>query len=250
MFSAHSHLSFGALHQRLIQQVRLRLFNGELTERRLARMIGVSQPHVHNVLKGVRSLTTEVADLLLAGLGLSTLDLIETAEAGGILQDRQYEVNRIPLAPVISTPLGPGCPVPRFGEAIEWVPLPAHLWRQRRRLALSRLVPDPCSPLPAAHDFVLICLDESARLSISPADLAVIQWRGSARIRRARVEDRKLIILAQADWLAPDEPAQFDLREESLLASVRAVVLWSGRDFRRASPLDYMGSFLENPASR
>ena len=37
---------------KLLARVRDRLHNGELTERGLARQIGISQPHVHNVLKG------------------------------------------------------------------------------------------------------------------------------------------------------------------------------------------------------
>ena len=40
--------------------------NGELSERALAKLVGVSQPHLHNVLKGARSLHMPLADALLA----------------------------------------------------------------------------------------------------------------------------------------------------------------------------------------
>lgn len=53
-----------------------RIRNGELTERNLARRIGMSQAHVHNVLKGARILTAEVADLLMLELNLSVGDLV------------------------------------------------------------------------------------------------------------------------------------------------------------------------------
>src|SRR5579885_3347408 len=45
--------------------------------RRLARLTGVSQPHIHNILKGIRTLTPDVADLVLEHLDLDLLDLFE-----------------------------------------------------------------------------------------------------------------------------------------------------------------------------
>ncbi|MEP7364078.1 MAG: XRE family transcriptional regulator [Acidobacteriota bacterium] len=52
-----------------------RIRNGELTERNLAKRIGLSQAHMHNVLKGARILTAEVADLLMLELNLTVSDL-------------------------------------------------------------------------------------------------------------------------------------------------------------------------------
>jgi transcriptional regulator with XRE-family HTH domain len=43
-------------------------------------MIGVSQPHVHNVLRGKRLFSTETADLILRDLNLDILDLLEPRE--------------------------------------------------------------------------------------------------------------------------------------------------------------------------
>jgi hypothetical protein len=40
-------------------------------------MIGISQPHMHHILKGVRGLSVETADRILARLRLSVLDLLE-----------------------------------------------------------------------------------------------------------------------------------------------------------------------------
>ena len=65
---------------RLVEHVRTLVRNGVLTERHLARMTGISQPHVHNVLKGVRGLTPEVADQILHKLRLNLLDLAEPHE--------------------------------------------------------------------------------------------------------------------------------------------------------------------------
>ena len=64
----------------LKSQLNGRIRNGELTERNLAKRIGLSQGHMHNVLKGTRILTAEVADLLMLELHLSVGDLVNTEE--------------------------------------------------------------------------------------------------------------------------------------------------------------------------
>ena len=73
-------LNFEALQCRLVRLVILRLQNGEFTERGLARMIGVSQPQVHNVLKGARKMQTWLGDRLLHKLDLTIADLLDEAE--------------------------------------------------------------------------------------------------------------------------------------------------------------------------
>jgi transcriptional regulator with XRE-family HTH domain len=67
---------FETLQTRLLDYVRWKVRNGELTERRLAGLIGVSQPHMHNVLKGVRTLSPGIADRILKTLEMSVLDLV------------------------------------------------------------------------------------------------------------------------------------------------------------------------------
>jgi hypothetical protein len=44
---------------RLLAYVRNEVHHGDLAERGLARLIGISQPHAHNVLKDVRTLSSE-----------------------------------------------------------------------------------------------------------------------------------------------------------------------------------------------
>jgi hypothetical protein len=68
--------SFGDAQLKLLAYVRDRIHNGELTERGFARQIGISQPHAHNALKGVRALSPEVLDAILSYFHLSLLDLL------------------------------------------------------------------------------------------------------------------------------------------------------------------------------
>jgi plasmid maintenance system antidote protein VapI len=42
---------------------------------KLARMIGISRPQMHNVLKGCRTLKPDLADLLIAQLGIPIASL-------------------------------------------------------------------------------------------------------------------------------------------------------------------------------
>ena len=76
---AHA-IYFELLQLRLIMNVHQRVQRGELTERGLARAIGISQPHLHNMLKGVRVLSPPMADLLLRHLHMTVLDLLDSDE--------------------------------------------------------------------------------------------------------------------------------------------------------------------------
>ncbi|HUI81250.1 MAG TPA: helix-turn-helix transcriptional regulator [Bryobacteraceae bacterium] len=73
-------INFQGLQTRLVVHLRHRVRSGEITERSLARVTGISQPHLHNVLKGKRFLSFEKSDQILHQLHLDLMDLIETDE--------------------------------------------------------------------------------------------------------------------------------------------------------------------------
>jgi transcriptional regulator with XRE-family HTH domain len=70
-------MDFQELRERLVGHLRDRVRSGELTERGLARISGVSQPHIHNVLKGKRVLSVEMSDEVLRQLHMDLLDLVK-----------------------------------------------------------------------------------------------------------------------------------------------------------------------------
>jgi transcriptional regulator with XRE-family HTH domain len=74
--------NFGLLQTQLLRHLRRRIHSGEITERSLARVTGISQPHLHNVLKGKRSLSFEKADRILFHLRLDLRFLIDFPEDG------------------------------------------------------------------------------------------------------------------------------------------------------------------------
>ena len=69
-------MNYRELHDRLVVHLRRLVGGGELTERGLARISGISQPHLHNVLKGKRLFSTEAADEVLRRMHLDIFDLI------------------------------------------------------------------------------------------------------------------------------------------------------------------------------
>jgi transcriptional regulator with XRE-family HTH domain len=77
-------VNFDDINKSLIRFVSLRIRNGDCTVRQLAKLVGVSQPQLHNVLKGVRPLKRELADALLAHFRISLIDLLESAANPGI----------------------------------------------------------------------------------------------------------------------------------------------------------------------
>jgi plasmid maintenance system antidote protein VapI len=64
-------VTFTLLLSAIRERANSRIRDGYYSERALARLLGVSQSQCHNVLKGARTLTPELADRLLTLLGLS-----------------------------------------------------------------------------------------------------------------------------------------------------------------------------------
>ena len=73
-------VDFLELERRLVNHMRELVRCGEWTERRLALLTGLSQPHIHNVLKGRRSLSRDSGDVILHALHLDLRDLLDPAE--------------------------------------------------------------------------------------------------------------------------------------------------------------------------
>ena len=76
-------MTFHDLQLRLLEELRHRVRSGAATERGLARDTGLSQPHLHHVLKGKRVLSLERADEVLRRLELDVLYLIKPEELRG-----------------------------------------------------------------------------------------------------------------------------------------------------------------------
>src|SRR3981081_3062147 len=105
-------MNFEQLHSRVVAEVRERVHNGELTERGFARLVGISQPHVHNVLKGFRSFSPESLDQVLRILNRTVLDLCTEEELRSQLDRLGASLRTEIELPLLESRLGLGCAWP------------------------------------------------------------------------------------------------------------------------------------------
>lgn len=117
--SSSGRVTFLELKSRLIKIVNARILNGEFSERGLARILGISQPQVHNVLKGARRLRGDLADRLLTMLGLSVTELLCEEE---LINRHQAEETRNLPAPETHWRFGIDQSTPKKPPLAETVP--------------------------------------------------------------------------------------------------------------------------------
>ena len=221
---------FEELHGRLLLSLRMRLSNGELSERRLARLTGISQPHVHNVLKEKRILSPKAADQILHRLGMSVLDLLRREESARSIcsvcewRDRYVEV------PVLAGWLGPGLPLPKEESKVERYPFPGSYVASLDRPVVARLAPDALMPgLCRANDLALLDRSRSKRLHLEEEAFYVVSRHGEGVIRRLQVQGADLLLLTIASPGEGEGRALIRLEGGQLLDFVKARVAWIGR---------------------
>ena len=100
------------LRETLTELLRTKVRNGTTTERSLAKLIGMSQPHLHNVLKGTRTLSTEMIDQCLYQLRLSVFDLVDRSALTAYLGREEQDRSRVVYLPVLDGAIGPTSPWP------------------------------------------------------------------------------------------------------------------------------------------
>ena len=117
---------FAQLIERLLARLRGEIAAGGVTVRRLARELGMSQPHMQNVVSGKRGISLELADKLLEYAAESALDLATPGELGWALARHKREREGLQLVPVGAGQLGPAHPYPELRRVADWIALPAY----------------------------------------------------------------------------------------------------------------------------
>jgi hypothetical protein len=242
---------------RLLSYVRSQISNGELTERGFARLIGISQPHVHNVLKGVRNLSPNVFDLALKFLHLSLLDLIPSDEL-----EVHLRIRRMPLrsaeVPFLDRPIGPGMPWPVNLSLRKSFPLPFAAVHTPANLVMARLIDDPSMrPTLGSSDIALLDTTPSQSSALAPQGLFVVervhQTGIEAVIRYIRPGAQRFYLATDATLDTPADWEPFPVSASELAAAVKARVRWLGSEWmgrgREGDPLSQRGRFLYDPIS-
>ena len=241
-------MTFQDARLKLLAYVRNEVRNGELTERGFARGIGISQPHVHNVLKGVRNLSPEVFDLALKYFHLSLLDLAPLEEIEAQLQ-RRHSGERVPEVAFLERPIGPGRSWPSQVNWRKSFPLPYPAATVPADLVIAKLAADPAMAATlASYDIALLDTSEQRRSALSPQGLYVIERRGEALLRYIRSGTRRHYLVTDADLDSPTAWEAFRLSTEQLSDVVKARVVWLGREQDRNAPAQ-RGRFLYDPIS-
>ena len=241
-------MTFEDARHKLLAFVRDRIYNGELTERGFARLIGISQPHAHNVLKGARNISPDIFDSTLRYLHLSILDLATVDQIEANLQKRKAgPVNSVGF---LDGQIGSGMPWP---EGVNWqksFPLPFPAATVPPDLVMVQLAADPPMYLTLAHsDIALLDTSERQRSIISPEGLYAINRGGEAVLRYVRPGARRYYLITDT---AMDRPALWERISVSAARwsdFVKARVRWLGREQDRDRPAAQRGRFLYDAIS-
>jgi hypothetical protein len=216
------------LHARLIHHLRQRVRRGELSERSLARLVRCSQPHMHNVLKGSRQLTAELADRILRSLGMPLVALLTQDELGGVGPAGPVEFAAVP---VLQGRLGAGSAYPQLSqEGCYFLPQrlpasavsPAVVQLDSRETAMSPFL-DP-------GDWVLLDGSPAARRRPLFEHAYALSWQTKGYVARCRIVGGALVLVADNAGQSSAIPGQIPLAGRNVLDIVRGRIVWVGRE--------------------
>jgi hypothetical protein len=194
----HAKMDFQLLQIRLIAHIKARVRNGDGTERSLARLSGISQPHMHNVLKGARVFSPELADQVLKRLRIDLLDLLEGREAGDIPRRASQEQPLHRTVGLLDGYIGPEHPYPAAVSGHGGYPfLPEDLQGLESPVA-ARLAPDPrMAELFSGGAVVLLDRSEARRGNPEEGYYALDLGGGQSGIRLVRPGIQCLYLLGR-----------------------------------------------------
>ena len=186
-------MDFRLLQLRLVANMQARVRNGEMSERGLSRLTGISQPHIHNVQKGARVLSINMADRILERLHL---DLVDLLTSGDTVAERQagFVSDACRMVPLLEGWIGSDQPFPETAGR-ERYPFLAIDVERLEDPAAARLAPDPRRlPLFSAGGVVLLDRSEASRLRPDENGYFAIALPGGGTIGLVRHAGRRLYL--------------------------------------------------------
>jgi transcriptional regulator with XRE-family HTH domain len=191
-------MDFRLLQMRLVSHVRARVRNGEISERSLARLTGISQPHIHNVLKGARLLSADLADQILHRLRIDLVDLLTADEGGGAHGvppgQEPADPGECRMVALLDGWIGRECPYPQAAGR-ERYPFPAADVERLESPVAARLAPDPLrTPIFAGRGVVLLDRSERVRLGPDKEGYFALDLSGGGTIGLVRRAGRHLYL--------------------------------------------------------
>jgi hypothetical protein len=235
-------MTFHSFQTLVLDHIRSRLRNGEWTERGFARRVGISQPHIHNILNGTRPLTQEKADRILTHLSLDLLALAGAAELHRALESLDPETEGARMVPVAAGTLAPGLPCPSSGVVAECITLLGRrgAWVSGLREPLFvRVGEDASMRWPGASPrMVLLETSLEGRRQPNPEAWYAVRLPAGGALRRIRWKPPVLTLLGQISLLDPDPSGEIDLGLNALERVLLGRVVWAGQSPARRFELD------------
>lgn len=224
-------MNFSQIEQRLLENLRARVKKREISERRLAINTGFSQPHIHNVLKGARQLTSEVADRIMAHLGINLEDLFEVSELERALPHREFRDSTFCEVPRLKGRLGAGKPFPTGARFSGSRAFPAEFVQRFTRPVLVKVGAPEISMLPIIHPNDLLLLDQEEEKRRKPvfSGIYALSLEEGGAIQRCEVVERELVIVPENMQRRGFSPRTISLEDRNILDVVRGEVVWIGR---------------------
>lgn len=219
-------MTFREAYADLIVQLYARIRNGETSQRELARELGISQPHMNNVLKGRRTLSFDRADVLLNSIDASLVFLAPAHAVRKKKVAKEYSTR----IPVIMPVIGPGSSwtLKLSGArccASGTLPVLS------RRAAFGRLTLDPQMPsLTSMYDLALLDMSAAARRLDSPDNLFLVCPSNEPLLRWVRGGLDTLYLADEFSLNLPLLWRPVPLHQRELLRVVKARVIWLGQE--------------------
>lgn len=213
---------FHQLFDALLRHVRQQISRGEVSERGLARLIGYSQPHVHNVLAGVRHMNLRFADDLLGGLGLSLQDLMPSS--GGLAP-----LSHVPV-PLCPGEISPNREYPKEKGVATAILAPAAAVSASANCLAFRVGADESSmwPIVCPGDTIVVDPALPGRRNPDVQAIYVMRINGRGFLRRCRKVGDRLLILSDQEPVGP-AVTWVSLENRKILDVVRGRIIWIGR---------------------
>jgi len=213
-------MTFHDLEIRLLGRLRDKVGRGEISERQLARRAGYTQPHIHNVLKGIRGLSPELADAALRCLEMSVDDLLDPGAPAAQLRAALWRgvVGLRHRFPQASDPAG-------------FRLFPQSFLSQFEQPALLRVAPEESAmePLIAPGDLVLMDRAEDSRRRPVFDRVHVLGIGGAGTVCRCQVVGQALVLVS--DNSRPNGlPDHIPLARRDILDVVKGRVVWICRE--------------------
>ena len=225
-------MNFATLQKRLIFHLKTRVRRREMSERGLARLTGFSQPHIHNILKGVRQLTPDVADSILDRLEIEVEDLLGPEEIRRRLPQREFKASPFREVPVLKGRIAAGQPFPVETVWTASRVFTAEFLKRYANPVLVKVGPSETSMLPTIQPSDLLLLDQSPERRQRPRlnRIYALSLPEGGTVKRCHIVGREMLIIPENMQQRGFAPQTISLEDRNILEVVRGEVVWIGRE--------------------